>query len=618
MENQKTFHIGIAMAGAVSAGAYTAGVMDYLLETLENWQKAKDLGLPGVPRHEVVIDVLSGSSAGGMTAILTAASVQKEFPHINQHNYFTFSAFENPLFNSWVNLTEEPNSDIMSQMLGCGDIDTSRDSNPGKEVRSVFNSLFIEKIVRRVLDSSLKDLGTGRPYFAPDLELLTTLTNLRGFNHELEFLTSAGKRFDRMTSHRDLMHFQLNPEGTYRQDGKIPFHFNTPGGLNKDLLIDGAIATGAFPAGLAPRLVVRDPRYINDSILLNKFHKSRILVNPDLDYRAVCVDGGVINNEPYDLTELILIDRRKEELKRTSNSNSIESEDPLQLGAATFDTSVIMIDPFPCQDIPADIYPGLQALKDTSVRLWDAIHHQLMVKTELLEKAYDDNNFTRFMIAPVRSRDGVAQENSLACGSLGGFGGFFSKELRIHDFMLGRRNCQKFIRKYFCVPESAENPVISYGYANLKKDHLSLIRHANTHHLPIIPDIRVADNNVTLLRPRTEEEFPYPSVGLKSLLDLEKKVQKRFYFIANILDDSKKKEKNRTETSPPAGNYRKTSWWSRNILDPVSGYAMGRMVSIGKSAGSRIASRKFIDVVIADFEKRGLLGKDSAPPAGKH
>jgi hypothetical protein len=207
----------------------------------------------------------------------------------------------------------------------------------------------------------------------------------------------------------------------------------------------------------------------------------------------------------------------------------------------------------------------------------------------------------------------VAQENSLACGSLGGFGGFFSKELRIHDFMLGRRNCQKFIRKYFCVPESAENPVISYGYANLKKEHLSLMRHANTHHLPIIPDIRVADNNVTLLRPRTEEEFPYPSVGLKSLLDLEKKVQKRFYFIANILEDSKKKEKNMTETSPPAWNYRKTSWWSRNILDPVSGYAMGRMVSIGKSAGSRIASRKFIDVVIADFEKRGLLGKDPAP-----
>ena len=42
MSNKK-FHIGISMAGAISAGAYTAGVMDYLLESLENWQKAKEI-----------------------------------------------------------------------------------------------------------------------------------------------------------------------------------------------------------------------------------------------------------------------------------------------------------------------------------------------------------------------------------------------------------------------------------------------------------------------------------------------------------------------------------------------------------------------------------------------
>lgn len=614
MENQKTFHIGIAMAGAVSAGAYTAGVMDYLLEALENWQKAKDLELPGVPRHEVIIEVLSGSSAGGMTAVLTAASVQRGFPHINQHNYFTFSAFENPLYHSWVNLTEESNSDIMSQMLECGDIDASHDVNPGREVRSVFNSQFVEKIVTRVLDSSRKDPGTDRPYVAPDLELLTTLTNLRGFNYELEFLTSAGKRSDRMTAHRDLMHFQLNPSGIYRQDGKIPFHFNTTGGLNKDLLADGAIATGAFPGGLAPRLVVRDPRYINENRLLNNSGKPGFLVNPDVEYRAVCVDGGVINNEPYDLTELILLNRRKVGSLPATPAEEIPVRHRLPQNASSFDTSVLMIDPFPTIDVPAEIYPGLQALRDSSFHLWNAMHQQLMVKTELLKRAYDDNDFTRFMIAPVRSVGGVAQENILACGSLGGFGGFFSKEFRIHDYMLGRRNCQKFIRKYFCVPDSAENPVIAYGYANLKKEHLCLIRHNNTHHLPIIPDIRVADNNATLLRPRTEEEFPYPTVGLKSIQDLKGKMHKRFYFIAGILDDTKKPGTGRTGTNPSSGKYRKTSWWRRFILDPVSGYATGKMLSIGKSAGSRIAAGKFLETVASDFEKRGLLGTVPVPP----
>ena len=37
----KTFRIGICMAGAVSAGAFTAGVMDYLMEALGDWEEKK-------------------------------------------------------------------------------------------------------------------------------------------------------------------------------------------------------------------------------------------------------------------------------------------------------------------------------------------------------------------------------------------------------------------------------------------------------------------------------------------------------------------------------------------------------------------------------------------------
>ena len=35
MSHQATIRLGLCLAGAVSAGAYTAGVIDYLLETLE-------------------------------------------------------------------------------------------------------------------------------------------------------------------------------------------------------------------------------------------------------------------------------------------------------------------------------------------------------------------------------------------------------------------------------------------------------------------------------------------------------------------------------------------------------------------------------------------------------
>lgn len=37
------FQLGLCMARAVSAGSYTAGVMDYLTEALEEWEKRRGL-----------------------------------------------------------------------------------------------------------------------------------------------------------------------------------------------------------------------------------------------------------------------------------------------------------------------------------------------------------------------------------------------------------------------------------------------------------------------------------------------------------------------------------------------------------------------------------------------
>src|SRR5262249_1644826 len=45
------------------------------------------------------------------------------------------------------------------------------------------------------------------------------------------------------------------------------------------------------------------------------------------------------------------------------------------------------------------------------------------------------------------------------------FGGFFERKFRAHDFMLGRRNCQWFLRTQFVLPEA--NPLIGTGLAGL-------------------------------------------------------------------------------------------------------------------------------------------------------
>jgi predicted acylesterase/phospholipase RssA len=609
MENQYTFRIGISMAGAVSAGAYTAGVMDYLLEAMENWQKAKDLGLPGVPKHNVVIEVLTGASAGGMTAVITAAAIQKEFPHVNAGNFDKHAGSLNPLYDSWVNLTESSEKDMMSQMLDGDDITTSPELNPKQEVRSLFNSLFIEKIARRTLDNTTKDPTIKRPYFADNFELLTTLTNLRGYNYELEFITATGKREDRMTMHKDLVHFQLNPLGTYQDDGKIPFHFDTPDGLNKDLLVDAAIATGAFPGGLSPRVVVRDPKFINDNHLLKITHGKVSLVDPLDDYNAVCVDGGVINNEPYDLTETIMTDRRKVEIRRSADKEKAQHFE-LSKSVSDFDTTILMIDPFPSYDEKPDAnYFDLQAIKFTLPQLFGAMRQQLMVKTDLLEKAYSDSDYTRFMVAPIRTKKGKTQKYGIACGSLGGFGGFFSKQFRIHDFLLGRRNCQRFIQQYFCVPVSANHPIIQFGYKNLPPESITMIQGNNGTAFPIIPDIRVTEDQKSFKAPPEEEEFPFPSIRLEYLLNLEKKFQTRFGVVLDYIKKGDNPEQVAQEVNPVVQKIRKKSWFASVLTIPIANLATKGFLGIGKYAGKKIAAEKFIDAVITDMDEKGLLEK---------
>src|SRR3974390_2880921 len=76
----REFQIGLTMSGAISAGAYTAGVLDFLIEALDAWEDARNgPDADTVPNHRVGIKVMSGASAGAITAAVSAiALVQAE------------------------------------------------------------------------------------------------------------------------------------------------------------------------------------------------------------------------------------------------------------------------------------------------------------------------------------------------------------------------------------------------------------------------------------------------------------------------------------------------------------------------------------------------------------
>ena len=105
--SDQTFHIGLCMAGAVSAGAYTAGVMDYLTEALAEWEKRR--GNAGVPTHKVVISVIGGSSAGGMTGIITGAAVNQPLSPVAvpPPEQLLENRPDNLFYHTWVDLLND-------------------------------------------------------------------------------------------------------------------------------------------------------------------------------------------------------------------------------------------------------------------------------------------------------------------------------------------------------------------------------------------------------------------------------------------------------------------------------------------------------------------------------
>ena len=140
-EQPKPLRLGIVMAGAVSAGAYQGGVMDYLFQVMNAWQKAKDAKLAGIPGHDVRFDILSGASAGGMTAGMVCASLQQvprpvTFDKRKDEEYKK----QNVLYNAWVNLVSDT---MIANLMSTDDI-----KREGKVI-SALNADFITQITDR-------------------------------------------------------------------------------------------------------------------------------------------------------------------------------------------------------------------------------------------------------------------------------------------------------------------------------------------------------------------------------------------------------------------------------------------------------------------------------------
>ena len=214
MENDEhTFHLGLTMAGAVSAGCYTAGVMDYIFEVLDLWERAKKGEVDGiadnlVPKNNVVIDAMGGASAGGMATIMTALyalkgeiNPVKDIPNNPRDNF-------NVIYDSWVHLDDDEKLTFEK----IWDVDNSKDA-----LTSLFNSKVIDNIADKAfsdIDDTLnleEHVKNNLPnYISKDLEILLSHTLLRGIPLSVDFKTEIAKRVRKSPKHNTFEHFLVS------------------------------------------------------------------------------------------------------------------------------------------------------------------------------------------------------------------------------------------------------------------------------------------------------------------------------------------------------------------------------------------------------------------------
>lgn len=155
-----------------------------------------------------------------------------------------------------------------------------------------------------------------------------------------------------------------------------------------------------------------------------------------------------------------------------------------------------MIDPFPSNiEEPKNLNnPNLAKFIE---KIIGSLRGESLFRPQDIIDAYGERNYLKYLITPQNeNREGL---KPLCCMTLGGFGGFLSRDFREHDYQVGRRNCQQFLRMHLRLPYSLEDPTqnnpihADWSPEAIKKFLITLPGEGNQPDktfLPIIPDIQ--------------------------------------------------------------------------------------------------------------------------------
>ncbi|WP_199553811.1 patatin-like phospholipase family protein [Sandaracinobacteroides hominis] len=506
-----TFEFGLVLAGAVSAGAYSAGVLDYLIEVLDGWEEAKianalehgdDFAKWSVPPHAVRLTAVAGASAGSVCSSILAVTGTGKFPSgadltpdvVPPRPSYPRPPHPNPLYDVWVRRLD------IVPMLDTADLRIK--GLTLAQVESLLNTQPLDDAAAHIVQLKLP-AGPRRPWLEKGLEFGFTIGNLTGVPYRYQLLGLDGADFG-TTRHADMYTFSVAGHGQPPElmppgcaDGG-PFARRMAGMVHLDWkeVANAALASAAFPVALKPRKLTKEVHLYDKLPILSSRYLDQMgptpypkdphtgippverwsqganvvagTVNTTLAKEVLpftAVDGGTMNNQPFEFVRRAVAGPMGNNERDGSKANR----------------AVMLIDPFPApkeSDVSAssanaeaeaatsdssDMLPV--GVLDVIPRLLAAYKNQARYDANDLTLAADPNVYSRFMLSPLRAAaDGstLTGGDALASGGMAAFAGFLSESYRHHDFLLGRRNAEYFLRTYFSLPET--NPLFDKEY----------------------------------------------------------------------------------------------------------------------------------------------------------
>ncbi len=401
--------LAIVISGAVSLGSYEAGVMYELLEAIALHNKALNADHP----DRVVIDVITGASAGAMTAAI-----------LSQQLYFGGSRlrdpYNNPLFDAWV-------KDITIDQL----LEVAQDEHK----YSLLSSDVIDRIgLEAIPDDPGKPLDP-HPASADTLQIGVAMSNLNGYKQEIP--GSGSNESFAYSRYKDqfVCHLRRLPSEAEQQDSVDPkpgltLHLSEmepqlsgrkvvwqpmQNTCSWGMLREMALSSGAFPFAFRARRIVRVGGSKNSMMATRD--SSRKSSSGDKRYGGnyLYTDGGVFENEPVGMAANLAeaIDAEQED--------SVRSYLFVAPGKRTMDA-----DPF-----------------------FNKEDDLIAMANGLASAIFGQSRFQQWVMEGLTGKllTVTATEASLIGDTFSAFAGFLEYDFLAHDYNIGRRNARQQLRR---------------------------------------------------------------------------------------------------------------------------------------------------------------------------